>query len=343
MDDRDRGDSPPLGKVAPDFFEDSVAPNLGAERSDVALGPTHGVDFGLLDVDGTAMAVATDPVSVLPALGFERAGRFALDIVLADVAVSGLAPSHLCIGFTLPPGMADDEFAALWRAIDAEASALGVSILTGHTARYAECSYPWVGAATAMAVGDHDDVVRPDGLSPGDELVVTKGPGVEATGLLTTLFPDAFDLPADLVATAQERLDEARCVRDAATAAAAGPVTAMHDATEGGLQGALCEMAGSAGVRLDVDRTAVPMRPGVAEVCDYLDVDPWTVTTAGTLVVGVADGGGGEVVSALEARGTPAAVVGRVAVGDGVYIDGERVEHPRTDPSWAVYERLAGE
>jgi hydrogenase maturation factor len=342
MDD-DGDESPPLGKIAPDFFDRHVAPNLGADRSDVALGPTHGVDFGLLDVDGTAMAVATDPLSVLPALGFERAGRFALDIVLADVAVSGLSPSHLCVGFTLPPEMRDEEFAALWRAIDREASALGVSVVTGHTARYAECSYPWVGAATAMAVGDHGDVVRPDGLSPGDELVVTKGPGVEATGLLTTLFPDAFDLPAEVLATAQARLDEARCVRDAATAAAAGPVTAMHDATEGGLQGALCEVAAGAGVRLDVDRAAVPLRPGVAEVCAYLDVDPWTVTTAGTLVVGVAEGGGDAVVRALEDRGTPAAVVGRASDGAGVYLDDERVEHPRTDPSWAAYERLAGE
>jgi hydrogenase maturation factor len=342
MDD-DRDDSPPLGKVAPEFFEAYVAPNLGAERADVALGPTHGVDFGLLDLDGTAMAVATDPVSVLPALGFERAGRFALDIVLADVAVSGLRPSHLCVGFTLPPGMTDAEFAALWRAIDREAAALDVSIVTGHTARYAECSYPWVGAATAMAVGDHDDVVRPDDLSPGDELVVTNGPAVEATGLFTTLFPGQFDLPADLLATAQARLDEARCVRDAAAAVDAGPVTAMHDATEGGLQGALCEVADTAGVRLDVDRDAVPVRPGVEAVCAFLDVDPWTVTSAGTLVVGVAAGGGEAVVEALERRGTPAAVVGAVGEGAGVYLDGDRVEHPRTDPSWAVYERLAGE
>jgi hydrogenase maturation factor len=334
-------DPPPLGKVDPDFFERHVAPNLGAERSDVTLGPAHGVDFGLVDVDGTAMVVATDPVSVLPALGFERAARFALDVILADVAVSGLSPSHLCVGFTLPPEMRDEEFSTLWRAIDREASALGVSIVTGHTARYAECSYPWVGAATALALGDHDDVVRPDGLSPGDDVVVTKGPAVEATGLLTTLFPDAFDLPADVVATAQERLDEARCVRDAAAATAAGPVTAMHDATEGGLQGALCEVADSAGVRIDVDREAVPVRPGVREVWSYLDADPWTVTTAGTLVVGVEGGHGDAVATALESRGTPAAVVGNASDGESVYLDGERVRHPRTDPSWEIYERLA--
>lgn len=63
---------------------------------------------------------ATDPVSVLPELGFERAGEFAVEIVLADVAVSGLAPTHLTVSFSLPPETTDDEFDRLWGAIDAE-------------------------------------------------------------------------------------------------------------------------------------------------------------------------------------------------------------------------------
>ena len=332
---------PDLGKVDREFFETHVAGRLGAARSDVVLGPTHGVDFGLLDVDGTALAMATDPVSVIPALGFDRAARFAFDIVLADVAVSGLPPSHLAVGFTLPPEMTDEEFATVWNAFDEEASALGASIVTGHTARYAECSYPWVGAATALAVGDPDDVVRPDGARPGDALLLTKGPGVETTGLLTTLYPEAFELPADVLETAQARLGETRCVRDAMTAAAAGAVTAMHDATEGGVYGALAEMAESAGVRVDVDREAVPLRPGVAETCDYLGVDPWAVSTAGTLLVAVDADDADDVRAALESRGTPAAVVGRIEEGSGAYVDGERVDPPDHDPGWDVYARLA--
>ncbi|QCJ48167.1 AIR synthase family protein [Haloprofundus sp. MHR1] len=346
-----------LGKIDPEFFDEFLYPRLGATRDDVALGPKHGVDFGMLDVDGTAVVLATDPLSVLPDLGFERAGRFALHIVLSDVAVSGLAPSHLAISFSLPPEMSDREFAELWAAIDDEAEKLGIGIVTGHTARYTGCSFPWVGAATALAVGDHDDVVRPDGARPGDVVLVTKGPAVEATGLLTTLFGDRMALPEETLDEARNRLDETRTVRDtraivdAVDASGAGDdsgdatdvggVTAMHDATEGGLQGALCEVAGSAGVRLDVERDAVPLRPGVAETCEYLDIDPWHATSSGTLVVTVAESAVDDVVSALQARGTPVGVAGTVSAGEGVYLDGERVEHPRVDPSWAVYEAFA--
>ncbi|WP_435067566.1 AIR synthase family protein [Haloplanus sp. C73] len=332
---------PDLGKIDREFFETHVRPRLGADRDDVRLGPTPGVDFGLLDIGDRAVAIATDPVSILPALGFERAGKFALDVVLADVAVSGLPPSHLAISFSLPPSMTDEAFAAVWEGIHREASDLGVSVVTGHTARYEGCSFPWVGGATALAVGDAADVIRPDGARPGDDVVVTNGPAVETTGLLTTLFPEQIDLDAETLATAQARLDEASCVRDAMTAAAAGPVTAMHDATEGGLHGAFVEMATSAGVGFDIERDRIPMRPGVEATCDALGIDPWTATASGSLVLTVAPGGTEAVLSALEDRETPAARVGKVVEGEGVSVDGARIEAPSVDAAWAAYSDLS--
>ncbi|WP_440763800.1 AIR synthase family protein [Natronorubrum sp. DTA7] len=336
-----------LGKIDRTFFERHVAPNLGADRTDVAVGPRHGVDFGVLDIGRRALVTATDPLSILPALGFERAGRFALDLVLADVAVSGIAPSHLSICFTLPETMTDEQFATVWEAIHAECADLGVAVVTGHTARYSDPSHPWVGAATAMGVGDRADIVRPDGASVGDRLLLTTGPAVESVGLLSTLFGGQLDLPDSVVADAQNRLEEVYCVRDALTAAAAGPVTAMHDVTEGGLAGALNEMADGAGARFAVDRAAVPMRPGVEAVCDALEIDPWAATSSGSLLIAVDPAGVDAVREALEDRDTVVADIGRVEPGGGddgegdVIVNGERLEHPSVDPSWAAYAELA--
>lgn len=328
---------PAYGKVDGTFFDEHIYPHLGAEREEVVLGPQHGVDFGVVDLDDRSLVVATDPISVLPELGFERAGRFAFEVVCADVAVSGLPPAYLSLDFTLPPSMTDAEFASFWQSFDREASDLGASVVAGHTARYEGCSFPWVGGATVMGVGDRDEIVRPDGARPGDTLLLTTGPAVEAVGLLTTLFGDGMDLSESTLDTARERLDDARAVRDALAAAAAGPVTAMHDVTEGGLRGALCEMTASTGVRFDIDRERVPMRPGVEPVCEYLDIDPWAATSAGSLLLAVDPSGVDPVLDALESRGTTAAVVGEVTGGSGAYVDGERIEPPAADPSWDVY------
>ncbi|MFC7081383.1 AIR synthase family protein [Halorussus caseinilyticus] len=330
-----------LGKVDRDFFDRHIYPHLGADRGDVRLGPQHGVDFGVVEVGGEAVVLASDPLSLTPALGFEKAAWFAVHVALSDAAVSGIPPSHLAVTFTLPPEMTDDEFATVWETFDREATELGVAIVTGHTARYGGCQYPWVGGATTLAVGDPADLVRPDGATPGDHLLVTKGPAIEVPGFLVTLFEDEIDLPDSTLAEAKERFWDMSPVRDALTAAAAGPVTAMHDATEGGLQGALVELARAGGVRLDVDSGAVPVLPGVAESCEYFGIDPWTATSEGTLVLTVESGGVDDVLAALESENIPAAEIGRVREGEGVVVDGEEVSHPEVDPTWEVFEEYA--
>ena len=330
-----------LGKVDAETFERLIAPRLGADRDDVTVGPQAGVDFGAFEVGGQTVITATDPLSFLPALGHERAGRLALDIVLADVAVSGVPPSHVTISLTLPQSFGEETFAGVWRGVDAHARDLGVAVVAGHTGYYPGVESSWVGAATAIGVGDAGDVIRPDGARPGDALVVSTGPAAEVTGLFATLFPDELELSAETVAAAQERVDDIAGVADALAAHDAGRVTAMHDATEGGVVGGLAEMAEGADVRVDLDTAATPVGDGVESVCDAVDVDPWRVTSCGTLLTAVDADDAAAVVDALRDRGTPAAVAGRVSEGSGLYVDGEATDPPNTDESWAAFRRLS--
>jgi hydrogenase expression/formation protein HypE len=329
-----------LGKIDRTTFETVVAPRLGADRDDVGLGPQHGVDFGVLDVGDEVLVTATDPLSILPALGLERAASLALDIVLTDVAVSGISPSHCTVTLTLPRSMTDSDIATIWQGLSDHARELGVTITATHVSRAPNVDTSWVGSVTAFGRGSDTDLVRPDGARPGDALVVSTGPAAEVAGLVATLYPDHLDLPPETLETARERLADIPAVQDARTAFDAGDVTAMHDATEGGIQAGLVEMATGAGVRFDVDQSAVPVRDGVSPVCDELGVDPWEVTSCGTLLCAVAPNDADTVVEALQARGTPAAIVGTVSEGSGVYVDDEAVSAPDADPSWAAIADL---
>ncbi|WP_227375741.1 AIR synthase family protein [Haladaptatus halobius] len=331
-----------LGKVDREFFEEYIYPHLGAERDDVALGPRHGVDFGVIEVGEKAIVTATDPIFVMPSLGFERAAWFAFHVVMSDVAVSGLRPTHLAVDFNLPPEITDEEFETIWETFDREARELGVSIVTGHTARYAGCNYPMVGGANAMAVGDRADIVRPDGALPGDRVLVTKGPAVEAVGLLSIQFEELLELPDETVEEAKARFYDMSPVEDALVAAEAGAVTAMHDATEGGVHGALVEMARAGGVRLDVSRDSIPVLPGVLEACEFFDIDPWSSISEGTLLLSVAPEDADDVLAALSDADVLAADIGEVGEGEGVTVDGERIEHPEEDPFWGTFEEFMG-
>lgn len=331
------------GKIDRDVFDSVIAPRLGTARSDVALGPTYGVDFGVVEVGDEALVTATDPISVLPALGWERAGRFAMAVVLADVAVSGLAPTHVAVALHLPADFGADQLRRTWQGMSAAAADVGAAVVTGHTGRYAGCTLPWVGAATAMAVGDPDRVVRPDGARPGDRLLLTTGPAVETAALLAHLFPDRLRTATDdaTVERARALIRRATSVRDALVAAAAGPVTAMHDATERGLSNALHETSETAGVGVEVERAAVPLDPTVRRVCEAFGVDPWASASSGTLLLAVDPDGVDGVLDALAAEGIDAAAVGQVVDEPGVRVDGEPLTRPQQDGFSEVYARLA--
>jgi hydrogenase maturation factor len=333
-----------LGKVDREFFDEYIYPNLGADRDDVTLGPQHGVDFGVMDVGGKAVAMATDPVFVMPSVGFERAAWFAFHILMSDVAVSGLPPTHLSIDFNLPPEITDEQFSTVWETFDEEARELDVSVVTGHTARYAGCNYPMVGGATAVSVGEYDRLVRPDGAQVGDRVVVTKGPAIEATGLLSIQFESLMDgsLDAGTIQDAKDRFYDMSPVRDALVAAAAGPVTAMHDATECGIFGGLYEMARAAGVGIELETDRVPIQPGVLDACDFFDIDPWVSISEGTLLLSVAPDGVDDVLDALDDEGIPAADVGEVTEGSGLVVDGDPTPHPGVDPFWGTFEEYMG-
>jgi len=328
-----------VGKIDADFFEEHISPNLGADQDSVVVGPRHGIDFGVLAVGDQRVIVATDPVSVVPQLGFARAGKLALHSVLSDVAVSGVPPAFLSVNVMLPTEMTDAEFAELWEAMTAECERLGVSVVTGHTARQ-DVSFPWIGGATAMGIGGAEQIVRPDGARPGDKILLTNGPGIEVAGVFAAIVGDQLAVDENLIHHAEARLDGTTLVRDALTATSAGPVTAMHDATECGLQGALVEMADVSGLNFAVSSDSLPDQRDVTAICEAVDLDPWNVSSRGTLLITTPEASADAIVTALEDRDTPVAVIGGVHEGDGATIDGNRVTHPGTDPAWEPFRSL---
>ena len=129
-------------------------------------------------------------------------------------------------------------------------------------------------------------------------------------------------------------------IPEAATAIKSG-VRAMHDVTEGGIFGALWELAESAGVGLEIDLKKIPVRQETIEICNFLDINPYELISSGAMLM-TADNGH-DLVRALEREGIPAVVIGKVTDNnDRVVInDDERrfLEPPKAD---ALYEALAG-
>jgi hydrogenase expression/formation protein HypE len=344
------------GKATAELFEQVILRRLGAADPDVLVGPKHGVDVGVVQVaDGVAMAVTTDPVFVVPAYGWERAAWFAVHILASDASTSGLPLRWMAVDLNLPPDLTDENLTALWDAFSRACGALGIAVVTGHTARYDGCAWPMVGGATCMAVGPADAFVTPTMARPGDRVVVTKGAAIEATALFAATFPDrlATGVGADVVRRADALFEQMTVVPEARIAAAFGlrgrGVTSMHDATEGGVLGGLLEVAIASEVGMRIALDAIPVRPEVRAVCDHVGIDPYTSISEGTLITTVRSEFAMGYLQALAREDIDAAIVGDVTEpAEGrVLIEkdgGERgMEHPGLDPFWGAFGAWASD
>jgi hydrogenase maturation factor len=343
------------GKATAEMFERVILQRLGATDPDVLVGPRHGVDVGVVRVaNGVAMALTADPVFVVPAYGWERAAWFAVHILASDAATSGLPLRWMAVDLNLPPEITDDELTSLWDAFHRACEAIGVAVVTGHTARYDGCAWPMVGGAVCMASGPEDRFVTPEMARVGDRVIVTKGAAIEATALFAATFPDrlARGVGPDVVKAADALFEQMTVVPDAAVAREFGlrddGVTSMHDATEGGVLGGLAEVAEASGVGMRVELERIPVLPEVAAVCEHTGMDPFTSISEGTLIATVVPARAAAFLDALASAGITAAEVGEVTDRSAgrvlVTREGARpLEHPGLDPFWGAFGRWAEE
>jgi hydrogenase expression/formation protein HypE len=334
---------PELGKIHPDFFDCVIYPRLGMDDKNIVIGPRHGVDYGVLKVGNQYLAMSTDPFFIVPSLGFSKAAWFGLHIILCDVAVSGLTPKYLTIDLNLPPEMTKEQLAEMWETVHSESKKYGISIITGHTARYTGCNYPMVGGATAIAIGSEKELKGPHLVKTGDKIVITKGPAIETTGLLAALFPHKF-IEAGGKAFQKEAADifsQMSVMDDCIIARKFPGVRVMHDATECGIWGGLFEMAKAGKYGIRVDEGSIPVQPVIRKTAELFKFDPFCSISEGTLIAVIDGKEADKLVSAFKKKGILSAVVGEVvAANKGIKIihNGKErtLEHPKVDPYWKL-------
>jgi hydrogenase expression/formation protein HypE len=339
---------PEIGKISPEIFNELIYPRLGAKNDKVIVGPQHGVDVGIVQVGGKAMSITCDPVFIVPEYGWERAAWFAIHIIASDSVTSGLKPTYLSIDLNLPMEMTKEQLAIMWDIIHKECVKIGITIITGHTARYENCHYPMVGGATIIGIGELDEYVTPKLAKLGDKIIITKGPAIEASGIFATMFPQLLEkkFGSQFSRKAQDIFYKMSVVEDGLTAIGVGRrdngVSAMHDATECGIWGALYEIGQSSGLGVRVEQEKIVVEDGVREICEYFGIDPYASISEGTLVLTCRAHKADAIVSALLKKGIRSSVVGELTRPEKGMIlvkagQESKLVHPIVDPFWKAF------
>ncbi|MCR5691292.1 MAG: AIR synthase family protein [Eubacterium sp.] len=318
-----------IGKLPESVMKRSVYKKLRVKRPEVLVHSGIGEDCSVLDSGGDLIVMSTDPITGTA----DNIGKLAFHVTANDIASSGAELVGMLVTIIFPPESEEEELKEIMDALAEATSAYNVEILGGHTEVSAAVNQTLV-SVTGVGKISKEKMIQTSGLKAGQDLVVTKWIGLEGTSIIARTRQEELkkSLPEEIVEKAMAFDQYLSVVKDAKVAMEVG-VTAMHDVTEGGIFGALWEMASASGVGLDIDLKKIPIRQETIEVCEVYDLNPYLLISSGAMLIGTDHGS--QLVEALEREGIHAAVIGHATEGnDRTVRNGEEVrflEPPKTD------------
>jgi len=335
-----------IGKIDQDTFSRYLLGRLGKKDPTVIVPPLTGVDAGVVDVGGgKVLVIAEDPIFTMPGLPLEMFGRFTVHIGASDVAVMGVKPRYMTYSLLMPPETTPRAFRRIVDSIHAAAVSLEIAVVGGHTGYYPGLPAPLIGGITVFAFARKGAYVTPAGARPGNAVILTKGPAIETAGLLSALREKELRgkyAPA-LIRKAKDLSYSISVVADALTAMKAGGVTAMHDATEGGVVGGLFEIASASGVGCEADEGLMIYPDEVRMVCEAFGIDPMCAIAEGSLLITAENSAAPRILRRLRRAGIAASVIGRITADRRRRVlkrrDGSAMPLaiPKQDPFWPAF------
>ena len=110
---------------------------------------------------------------------------------------------------------------------------------------------------------------------------------------------------------------------------------AMHDVTEGGVLGAVWELAAQTHCGVTVDKDAIPVSEETRAIADAANVDPYRLMASGSMLIACENGE--KMQNALSDAGIPAAVIGRITARDFRFTDGSPIDPPAADELYRLF------
>lgn len=327
-----------IGKVSETVLKRSIFKQIHTKRDEVLLGAGVGEDCAAVKLSpGEIFVISTDPITGT----VKDVGMLAIQITANDLASSGAEPVGVMLTVLLPEEIEEEDIREMMRQVEEACAHFHIQVMGGHTEVTRAVTQPVI-SVTGVGKVREDRLVSTAGAKPGQDILVTKWIGIEGTSIiakekekeLLERFSQAF------VDTAKG-FDQYLSVLPDSRIAVEHGVSAMHDVTEGGIYGALWEVAEASGIGLEIDLKAIPIRQETIEICEYFELNPYYLISSGCMLMAADQEH--DLVRKLEAAGIPAAVIGKATDGKArrIWNGGEEsyLERPKTDELYKIYHK----
>lgn len=296
-----------LGKVKETVLKRSVLKKIGHRRNEVLLGPGVGIDCSVVKLEKDEVAVlSTDPVTTAR----KNIGIFAVHTTVNDLAASGAEPVGVLVSILLPERARESKLKEIMQDIEHTCKMLNVEVIGGHTEVSKAVNQPLL-TVTGIGKCKKEELTHSKKLVPGQDLLMTKWAALEATAILARERESELHTrySMEFLEGAQQMMSYLSIVEEAKIAKRLG-AAAMHDITEGGIFGALWEMAAASNVGVEVELKKIPLKQETIEISEFFDLNPYQMLSGGSLLIGCDNGKA--LVEELEKAGISTSLIGKV-------------------------------
>ena len=271
-----------IGKLAGNKLKKTILDKIEHFRSDVLVPAGLGEDSAVIDLGDYLLVVSSDPIT-----GAEKnAGYLAVNVACNDIAAAGAEPFGIQVVLLLPPGLGEKRAEEMMEEIVKTAAAMNIEVLGGHTEITDLVQKPII-TVTAMGRAQKEELTSSSAAEAGDILYISKGMGIEGSYILASDYREHL-IEKGVSSETLARLDsylELLSVLPESRIAKKNGVKAMHDVTEGGVYGAITEMAAASQLGFIIEKDNFRVSPEVGEVCQKLALDPAALISSGSMLM----------------------------------------------------------
>ena len=322
----------------------------GCENDGVLEAGEIGRDVAIIDIEKGKMkaqgfynntseilvVVKSDPIT----FPTPEPGRYVVIVNSNDLACAGALPFGFLPTIIAPYGTSFQEITKVQEQIHEQCLSHGITILGGHT----EISK----SVKSIIVSGHmigfvpSDYMVPNELSHGELVLAIGFIGAEGIGII---IDEAKDLVKNILSKyeIEEGIRIGKQIEIANLALNLNKKfkpSLIHDATEGGIFGALTEIVAYRELGINM-KSKPPVSPIIQKLAKWLKFDPYRLISSGLLLVGAKKEKAYEIVNYLEKQSIPVSIIGEVIQSKGdIILEGKILSQSIGDEIVTVLENL---
>jgi len=269
-----------IGKLTASQLKEVIFNNIKKKRKEFLNSPGIGDDCAAIDLGEKVCYISSDPITG----AVSEIGKLAVNITCNDIATTGVEPMGIMVTILAPPSTSVEDLQNIMVDMESECTKLNIDILGGHT-EITDAVNKIIISVTGLGFGTKDHYEDKKEILEGDVILLTKGTGIEGTAII------AYEKEEELkTILSQSEIDYGKSMMNLTSVVKEGLLSSqlskgMHDVTEGGILGALWEVAELSKLGVTIYRDQLNVSEVTDKICDHYEIDPLKLISSGSMLV----------------------------------------------------------